>query len=243
MNRFILLPLLLLAFRAFGSDEFVVVTDSHGVGEFGASLSNWLRSRKETQFEFFASGGSAPLQWLNDAYKTPCGLKESSLEIAPDPRTCNVLHTPTLESLWANHKMSPLSHRKITLIVQGTNFGIKPEIYQEQLRATKKLMKVALANSDECIWIGPPNMRRSPGFDEGGVEYKVSLIKAALELTEKETNKACVFIDSREISQYPTNGDGIHYHWPGSKDSESIERAHQWGEALAARVESILIKP
>ncbi len=242
MNRFFILLLLLLTFRSFGADYFVVITDSHGVGEFGASLSDWLRSRPQTQFELFASGGSAPLQWLNNAYKTPCGLSESSLEHAPDPRTCNELLTPTLQSLWDKQSTLPLTDRKITLVVQGTNFGMKPEMYEEQLRATKKLIKVALFKSDECIWIGPPNMRRSPGYDQAGVEYKITIIKTALELTEKEINKTCTFIDSRELSNYPTNGDGIHYHWPGSKDPESIERARQWGGAIMAKVESFLMK-
>ena len=117
-------------------------------------------------------------------------------------------------------------------IALGTNLSPKASERAPQITQIRRLMDVALAQSDLCIWVGPPNMRRSPDFDQQGVENKVSMIQ--------EVQNRCTFIDSRMISQYPSQGDGIHYHWPGSRNIEQIQASSDWANAVMQEVESII---
>jgi hypothetical protein len=216
------------------SDRFVVITDSHGVGAFGEALVRWLRQRPATEFDFFASGASAPLQWINGAFTTPCGFRESSREPRPEPFACKKLHTPKLASLWKEQGPRLSSERRISVIAQGTNYGIQPAMRREQIVASVRLIEAAQAASDRCLWVGPPRMKASPGFDTAGVEYKYALIREAIAQAAARTGKpACELIDSRAFSHYPAHGgDGIHYHRAGMKSPEAIRAAEEWAEGV-----------
>lgn len=223
-----LIPILLLISLSAQaqSSHVVLISDSHSLGEFGRVLAEKLRADTDSSFHYFASGGSAPLQWLNGAFTTPCGLIETH-QTPVSKRVCQKVLTPKLSDIWLAQKVAS-GTKKVTVIIQGTNLSHKSERRSQEIAWAKKLAEVATQKSDECVWVGPPNMRRSPGFDLAGVEQKVQVIKAAL------VGSKCQFIDSRELSQYPAQGDGIHYHWPGSRDSGQIQAARSWAEEIYA---------
>lgn len=223
-----LLPLLLFfSLSALAqSSHVVLISDSHSLGEFGRVLAEKFRTESTSSFYYFASGGSAPLQWLNGAFTTPCGLIETH-KSAVTNRVCQKVLTPKLSDIWLAQKVAS-GIRKVTVIIQGTNLSHKSERRSQEIAWAKKLAEVAAQKSDECVWVGPPNMRRTPGFDLAGIEQKVQIIKAAL------MGSKCQFIDSRDLSQYPSLGDGIHYHWPGSRDSGQIQAARSWAEEIYA---------
>ncbi|MBI3557623.1 MAG: hypothetical protein HY074_15285 [Deltaproteobacteria bacterium] len=269
MNRFRTMPLglifllLLIPARAAKADadaaaagpkndRFVVITDSHGVGHFGEQLAHWLRNRPNTKFDFLASGASAPAQWTNNAFTTPCGFRDGSNINPPRPRACKKLHTDALRDLWKAQGRRTDDERRISIIVLGTNFGMQPEIRAQQVLDTQKLLEDAMKTSDRCLWMGPPNMTRPHGFDAAGVEYKVKIIKEAIKLTAEKTGKPpCQFVDSRDFSTYPkasptppsTKPDGIHLHWPGNKDALAIKASGDWADGVAAQADCLLALP
>ncbi len=227
MSKLIALMTLFLSFTALAqSSHIVLISDSHSLGEFGRVLATKIRGDQNQKFYYFASGGSAPLQWLNGAFTTPCGLVETS-EAPVNKRVCQKILTPKLSQIWQAQKVAT-GAKKVTVIIQGTNLSHKNERRAQEVAWAKKLAEVAAKESDECVWIGPPQMRRSPGFDLSGVEFKVQVIKEAL------IGSKCHFIDSRELSTYPAKGDGIHYHWPGSNDAGQIQAARSWAEEIYA---------
>ncbi|MBI3542472.1 MAG: hypothetical protein HY075_04255 [Deltaproteobacteria bacterium] len=226
---------------AHSDDRFVVVTDSHGVGHFGEELARWLRNRPATKFNFTASGASAPAQWNNGLFTTPCGFHDDSSIAKPEPRKCHKLLTPKLAAVWKRQGARQHDERRITVIVLGTNYGLDPSTRKMQLADTEKLATTAMTESDRCFWVGPPNMRRKHGFDADGVKYKVELVTEALAAAAKATGKpVCQLIDSRSYSHYPKNGDGIHYHWPGSTDAEQLLRSAEWADSVAKQIDLFL---
>ena len=222
--------LIFLHTLCFAGSRIVFISDSHGVGKFGDIVKTHLRAREDTRFHFFASGGSAPLQWINNAFTTTCGYQETSSDANATPG-CQRIHTPRFSSIWERYPRVP-NERRISIIALGTNLSPKASERAPQITQIRRLMDVALAQSDLCIWVGPPNMRRSPDFDQQGVENKVSMIQ--------EVQNRCTFIDSRMISQDPSQGDGIHYHWPGSRNIEQIQASSDWANAVMQEVESII---
>lgn len=235
-----LLALLVLPAQAeVVRDRFMVITDSHGAGQFGQALTDGLRRRALTDFTFFASGGSAPLQWLNRAFTTTCGYRENSRVIPTAPRACETMLTPRLSELWAAETSDREHERRVTVIVQGTNFSTKASLRAEQITATKKLIQAARAASDVCLWVGPPKMRRSPGYDSAGVEAKIEILQAAL---TQLGDQGCTFIDSRPLSEYPAQGDGIHYHWPGSRNEGALRAATDWATEVLREIEEHLAR-
>ncbi len=229
---------------AQATDRFVVVTDSHGVGHFGEELALWLRKRAQTKFEFFASGASAPLQWTNGAFTTPCGFEDKSKIATPLPRQCNKLHTPSLKYLWQQEPAPTEDERRISIIALGTNFSMSPAWRAGHVLETQKLVEDAMAHSERCLWVGPPSMTRKPGFDPPAVAYKIKIIEEAIELAAKKTGKpACQFIDSRPLSHYPKHGDGIHLHWAGQKDPGALKASGEWADGVAAQADCLLALP
>lgn len=236
------MSVLLFVFQLFSTPSFaaeqthiVFISDSHGLGAFGDKIRDWLAYRPSTTFTFVASGGSAPLQWTNDAFETTCGIFEDSFSHPAQNWTgCKKMHTPDIHSLW----MQNASHlnrdtRTITIIALGTNFSISPGRAKSHEAETQELVKAALYQSETCIWIGPPNMRRSPGFDAEGVEKKYQILKKG--------TQGCTLIDSRALSKYPENtGDGIHYQWPGSQNLSQIYAARSWASKVITKIEELL---
>jgi hypothetical protein len=247
ITSLLLLTSALIVPRADALDRFVVVTDSHGVCAYGSELAGWLRKRQATQFDFFASGASAPLQWINNAFTTPCGFHDKSSSGNPEPRECRKLHTPRLSDLWKEQPQRVDGERRISIISLGTNFGMSAGMKDEQLAATRRLIEEAMKASDRCIWVGPPNMTRKNGFDTAGVEYKYSLIRKAIEQAAHATGKpSCQLIDSRQYSKYPEKcGDGIHYHFhPKCSEkgimAECAKAAREWADGVVAQADCLL---
>lgn len=217
------------ASTANASDYWTVITDSHGVGAFGGRISEWLRTRTDTSFTFFASGASEPSHWLNSTFTSPCAFDDSSSADPTRKRVCLKLLTPTLASLLP--KKNP-NDRSIVLVVLGTNFASGASLdsarRKKHVQDTEALAKIAATSADRCFWAGPPNMVKSPGFDAAAVSEKVAILLDGLAAAS-----GCQFIDSRLISTYPaTGGDGVHYHWPTAKDPATIAAAQAWADQL-----------
>ncbi|UPT75829.1 MAG: hypothetical protein M0D55_09240 [Elusimicrobiota bacterium] len=218
-------------------DRIVVITDSHGVGSFGEALEAWLRARPDTDWDFFAAGGSAPRQWASSRWTTPCGYHATSAGPAVK-RACREETVPHLDELWAAQPAGTSKTRRVTIIAHGTNYALDAKA--SEAASTLPLLKAAFKASDVCVWIGPPNMTRSPGFDASGVAYKYSIIEAAL-AAAKKTGHVCSLVDSRPLSSYPKlGGDGIHYHWLKTKDPDSLSQGPKWGAAVAAKLDALL---
>ncbi|MBY0518222.1 MAG: hypothetical protein K2P81_15035 [Bacteriovoracaceae bacterium] len=219
MRILVLIHFLIFSLNSWAQSDWVIISDSHSLGEFGHELASRLRSHEGLRFKYISSGGSAPLQWLNGKFTTPCGMVETQV-VELKNRVCTKLLTPKFSEVL--DESFKTNNQKIAVIIQGTNFSIDLKERSNQVIWARKLAQIAEGKSDRCLWIGPPNMRRKGGFDEAGVEYKVQIILEALK------NSPCHFIDSRLISIYPIKGDGIHYHWPGSIDKNQIQEAQKW---------------
>lgn len=228
----------LLALPARAADRIVVITDSHGVGAFGEGLEAWLRARPDTSWVFFAAGGSAPRQWSTSRWTTPCAYQASS----GGPvfkRMCKEEKVPHLDELWAAQPTGTSKERRITIIAHGTNYALGAKA--SEAASTLPLLKAAFNASEFCVWIGPPNMTKKPGFDAAAVAYKYSVIEAALAAAKTSTGRTCTLIDSRTISTYPAQGgDGVHYHWLRTKDPASLARGQEWAAAVAAKLSALL---
>ncbi|MBS1963959.1 MAG: hypothetical protein JST04_17235 [Bdellovibrionales bacterium] len=236
--RFLFLALGLASAHAGAADRFVVITDSHGLGQWGLEIETWLRARKGAEFDFFASGGSAPLQWLNGVYTTPVGLHETSATRASTVRPVEKILTPKLRDLWKDQGTGSATERRITVIALGTNYHPGTKFREEEISETARLIEIAQTESDACVWIGPPNMTRK-NFQAPDVEAKVSIVRAAIAAAAKKTGKPeCAFIDSRKYSHYPSTGaDGVHYNWPGSKNPTEIRECKAWAAGVTAEIE------
>jgi hypothetical protein len=250
--------LLLTAASAPAGDRFVVITDSHGVGRFGVGIASWRRSRGSTEFELFASGGAAPMQWWSGKYVTPVGFRDRSSEPAPLlPVKAERLLTPTLATLWKELGRGSAADRRVTVIVQGTNIPSSRVLGQmaektgmsvASLRAkevayAERLVREALAESDACVWVGPPETTRSPDWTAFENAHKVAIVRDALESHRTKHGKTCAFVDSRSLSSYPNgHGDGIHYHLLMSSDRVARQAAETWAEGVSARIEAALIQ-
>jgi len=227
------LCLLLLALPLSAAERVVVITDSHGVGSFGAGIEDWLGKRKDTAYDFFASGASSPRQWVSSRFETPCGFHQTS-SAAKQTRKCLRLKTPFLSELWKAQGPAA-GERRVTVIAHGTNYPLEGRA--SEVAVTKQLIKDAFAASAVCVWIGPPNMTKSPSFDAAAVEKKYSIIKDAIEAVAVETGNRCRLIDSRPLSSYPKKGgDGIHYHWLKNADEDSRSQGPKWAEKVAAEL-------
>ncbi len=230
--------LLFLALPAAAADRVVVITDSHGVGTFGAGIESWLERRAGTTYDFFASGASAPRQWVSSRFTTTCGYHRRSGEPAK-ARKCYPEKTPYLRELWSDQGPRASGERRVTIIAHGTNYPLSGAA--AEVAVTKRLILDAFAASGACVWVGPPNMSKSPGYDAQAVADKYAIIQDAIESVAVETGNRCRLIDSRPLSQYPRKGgDGIHYHWLKNPDADSLAQGPRWAERVAAELALIL---
>lgn len=229
---------------AWSADRIVFISDSHGVGEYGVEINRWLRNRTQTDFEFFASGGSAPLQWRNGIFTSRCAFSDRSSQPSQPAKGCKVLRTPPLVELL---KTNTPHTRKIVLISLGTNMSRKTTDFENEIRWAKNLIHDATLNQTKCIWIGPPQMSR---FTSSEIEQMYRMIEEAIDRESKILNtEPCALIDSRKNSHYPKslteprkNPDGIHFDIPGTPYSEGLQAAKSWGIATHAEIEAILAR-
>ncbi len=238
MRALAAVSLLLFATVASAGDRIVVITDSHGIGSFGTGIEAWLRARPYTDWDFFAAGGSSPAQWTLTRWTTPCGFHETAGGQVLT-RKCYELKVPHLSELWAAQPVSTGKTRRVTVIAHGSNYRMDSKA--SEVANTVALIKDAFAASDVCIWVGPPNMKRSPGFDAAGVAYKYGIIQAGIASVKAAGGGECALIDSRKISTYPKEGgDGIHYHWLKTKDPASLAEGPKWAAAVGVELDALL---
>lgn len=180
------------------NERIVFIGDSHSVGEFGITLNSWLRSRPSADFVFFASGGSAPLQWRNGIFTSKCALKDDSSRPTPPKKACSTLLTPKLSTLLA----SPESYSRSTvLIALGTNMSGKAEDRANEIKWAKNLLNDVRTSGAQCAWIGPPDMSF---YSTEQIETRYSIIRNAIDQeAEASLGTPCTLIDSRKISHYP----------------------------------------
>lgn len=221
--------------------SFVVISDSHGMGQFGSTLDAWLKNSK-APYQFIASGGSAPLQWYNNAYVTPCGFISSTH--SSGTRACEKIKTPSVKDVWAH--FSDATPNTTTIIVQGTNIPVRSAAEKtEQTRYATALIQKTFEVSQNCIWVGPPNMTRK-GYEAADVQDKYDVIKDAINNVSNKTGKTCTLIDSRKHSTYPPAGtgkhDGIHYNWPGSKNPAEITASINWASGIISEIKKLNLK-
>ncbi len=221
--------------------SLVVISDSHGMGQFGSTLDQWLKNSK-APYQFIASGGSAPLQWYNNAYVTPCGFASSTHSTGT--RACEKIKTPSIKDIWAN--FSEATSVKTTIIIQGTNIPVRSSAEKtEQTRYASSLIQKTFEVSQNCIWVGPPNMTRK-GYEAADVQDKYDVIKAAISQVANKTGRTCLLIDSRKHSVYPPGGtgkhDGIHYNWPGSKNPAEITASTNWANGIISELKKLNLK-
>jgi hypothetical protein len=214
--------------------EIIYIGDSHSLGAFGAVYTSWFRSSEQTRFHFIASGGSAPLQWTNGLFVTSCGYEDySELPLAPVRKCDEKFLTPKLETLYK----SELGSDKLTIIALGTNFGPTPEDYKFQVKSVVNLLKTVYNQQSECLWIGPPDMKR---YSVSVADLKYQIIQEGILEASKTYGKIpCQLIDSRLYSRYPetqpgSKPDGIHYDYPASwyRFPEGIGAAKAWGASV-----------
>lgn len=238
MKKFILLTTLFYFFSIalVGADTHVVIIgDSHTTGEFGQTLVRKLREKENVSFDLVASGASASLQWINNAFTTSCGYTDSSENANPPSRYCvGNFMTPTLLSLLVkvNNNDAHAGKEKVAVVALGSNMGSVPRDYQTDLNATKSLLFAIQNQGFKCVWIGPPNMPRFQHLLEG----KYGLLIRAI----KESKVACRLIDSRLYTTYPAKSsnretpDGIHYDFPATwwYFPAGTEEANSWAVRL-----------
>lgn len=220
--------------------HIVYIGDSHSVGVFGKEMDQWIRNRPDTDFTFFASGGTAPFQWLHGTAPVRCWLKDNHLnETAPEKGVClakderSTENTPKFESM-----LKDTYPNKIAIIAHGTNYGTKgnakqtPEQqFNEQVASTVELIRKASNHGYHCFWIGPPRMRK---YEGSALETKYMIVQTAIKKADEKYGAKCTLIDSRPLTQYPqsTKLDGIHYTFPGGATSESIKNAKEWAQKV-----------
>lgn len=239
---------LFLVSAAGATDRIVMITDSHGLGHWGAEMTKWLRERPDTEFDFFASGGSAPLQWIYGGWKTPLGLRENSESAPAEKRVAAPMVTLALRKVWADQGSGSANDRRITVIAHGTNYhhenqrNKKGETFEaEEVAHTAKLIQIAQAESDHCVWIGPPNMTKA-AFGKADVMYKYGIIRKGIAKAAKESRKPpCDLIRADEVSEYPAAGpDGIHYNYAGVKNKAQMAACSSWAKGVTDRLGVIL---
>lgn len=220
------------------------IGDSHSVGTFGQEMNQWIRNRPDTDFTFFASGGTAPFQWLHGTAPVRCWLKDNETNTtAPTKGVCLGKEIPSTEKTPKFETLLKKSYQnKIAIIAHGTNFGTKgsakqtpEEQFKEQVASTIELIKKASNHGYQCFWIGPPKMRK---YEGAPLEIKYSIIQTAIQKAAEKYKTKCTLIDSRPLTQYPasTRLDGIHYTFPGASNAESIKTSKEWAQKVTLQL-------
>ncbi|UXR63208.1 SGNH/GDSL hydrolase family protein [Bdellovibrio bacteriovorus] len=223
MKKNLLLGLLtFIAIPAFAEslDRVLLLGDSHAYGKYGEVLDSHFRATAK-QVTSFSSCGSSPSTWTTTSANfksTNCGFWKKN---AADRETRVKSHK--LPSFNAELKsLRP----QLTVITLGTNIlGSTGNINSEK-KHIESMMKAIRAQGSECVWVGPPDLAKTP-FSKN-LQSGVATIKA---LADKNQ---CHFIDSTKLTQYPSGkSDGIHY---GPGDSAN------WGKAVIEKIKGLNLK-
>jgi hypothetical protein len=195
------------------ANSFLVMGDSHTVGTFGTTLDTELRLISSS-VQTYGSCGSI-IGWWYSGQSTPCGYR--SVDETGKVTSALSYPTPLIQAL--------LSSKPDTVVIaMGSNYAVGYGDAQIKTEIRKLLADVK-ANAPQCIWVGPPDMRKL----RSSLAHLVDLIRA-------EVSSDCTFIDSREFTHYAEQeGDGIHYETPSMKPI-----AVEWAKSVRAKIESSL---
>ena len=174
--------------------NLLIIGDSHSAGTFGQTLDGLFRKDSTNQVRTVASCGSI-IHWWYHGQPTTCGflsIDESGKKVQV-PRSS----TPAITNILETKKP------ELAIIELGANYvrGYSEATLRNDVA---RLLSDLRKTGTECVWIGPPQMRRF----ESELRHWVPLLKSLVE-------KSCLWIDSRELTAYPASGgDGVHYETP-----------------------------
>ena len=199
--------------------DFLFIGDSHSAGVFGRKLDESLRTLPRASVRTFARC-AATAQWWFDGTSTYCGyfdrLSDGRIISFPD-----AIHAPT--PLLTKLLAEPVSigDRRVTVVALGSNdLGWLPaKVVGENV---ERMTDVIRKSGSECIWVGPPSMRK---FGDAKVAAMYTAIAGAVRAPGGDL---CRIVDSRKYTNYPqTGGDGVHYNF-----KNGAEAAAKWARGV-----------
>jgi hypothetical protein len=226
------LPLMLLFLfvisesRAFSKTAtFLVIGDSHTVGDFGQRLHEKIGRLPEARVASYGSWGSSPLWWIDG---TPTTYEFRAWDLSGNRELIHGVHpTPLLKDLASE------IHPSVIVVALGSNLLGSPSEWIDQ--SVRQLMDEAHAEAPVCVWIGPPSMRQN-GAGKILNESDYAAVYGALK--QYALQDGCILIDSHSLTHYPPiGGDGIHYDfipWIGPT------LARRWADDVYRRLASEL---
>lgn len=195
-------------------ERVLFLGDSHSYGVYGTVIDGYFR-KTASKVVSIASCGSSPSTWTSvkaNFKTTNCGYwrkERSEGEVR--------VKSQKLES-FSTH----LDQVKPDLVVLslGTNILASRSNVESELKSIDLMMEQVKKTGADCIWIGPPDLAKSPFKDN--LKYGIEKIKSQVE------KYSCRYIDSSKITSYPSGkSDGIHY---GPADSR------KWGESVTQQI-------
>lgn len=214
----VLTSLLALQVQAVEQTERVLLLgDSHAYGKYGQVLDNHFRS-DGAAVTSLSSCGSSPSTWMkssSDFKVTNCGFWKKT----PDGKETRV----------QSHRLSSFadelnkSRPTLTVITLGTNILASPQNIASEKTHIESMMKLIKEQGSNCVWVGPPDLSKNP--------FKKNLPNGVRELEALAKKNNCHFIDSTQLTTYPTGrGDGIHY---------SPQDSTRWGNSVVSTLKKI----
>lgn len=201
-----------------GFERALFIGDSHSYGNFGNVIDKYLREQSN-QVVSISSCGSSPSTWVNNSNNfkaTNCGYWRKTSdqnEIRVKSQKLDTLQNELMN-------LNP----QLVIVSLGTNILSSSQNIKNEIPKVEILLSQIQKVKAQCIWIGPPDLSRSPFSNH----LKVG-IKALQEVIEKNN---CRFIDSTKITKYPTGKlDGIHYDTKGSSN---------WGFAVIPQLQQMI---
>jgi hypothetical protein len=230
----LLAPAVARASEAGARTRYVTIYDSHGLTAFGDRLDAWLLARPRADLTSYTLGGASP-EWLLRQLVSPRGYLFQSGGAEPlllrSKLPQRKLAAPALDDLL--RVPEGRYDRQIVILTLGSNVPGRPG---DQAPRVEKIVRSINARPDAiCVWIGPPAMRAwSAGYAEKVYQSLRDGIRAA-EDGAPAHRPACHLVDSRPISDYPSDGDGMHYGFT----SAGVAAAHHWADSVAAAIERV----
>ncbi len=217
-----------------GRVRFLSIYDSHGLTAFGDRLDAWLLTQSGAELTSYTLGGASP-EWLLRGTVSPRGYLFRSCDGQPLlPRAKlnqRKIAAPSLEELIR----VPEGHYKkqIVILTLGSNVPGTPEALTAKV---DKLVRSFASHKDTaCIWIGPPSVKKwSAGY--GDKVYQAIRDGITSAGGPKRKDPLCHLIDSRPLSRYPEDGDGMHYGFSRT----GIAAAHSWADGVIGEIKRFL---
>jgi hypothetical protein len=222
-----------------GRTRILFFSDSHGLTAFGDFMDNWLLTVPDSELHSFTIGGSSP-QWWFRGTTTPRGYVFKSCDGQPLQARNNLTHrrvkTPFLPELLE----VPEDHydRQVVIVALGSNVPGRPAVHTEW---TERMVRAITRRPENtCIWIAPPTMRKlSRGYSDQiyeAIRDGISAARVNAPADPAGPGGRCHLIDSRQFSEYPKGGDGVHYPF----SSDGLVAAKRWTDGVIGEIQGIL---